>query len=146
MPFTPTYATAAQLRDYTGKTEAELPDEDALLLIRKAETDLDSLAVVGRPTLDTGHRFDPDTLSAVESAALTAACCAQAEYRLEMGPSFFIRGQHSEVSGPEFSTKGTLGRIGPQTMNALRKAPQLVRLTTTTSNPRGDLDPTWQRI
>lgn len=146
MPFTPTYATADQLRDFTGQTSGQLSDTAALALIRKAEEDLDSIAVVGRPVLENGHRFDPDSLADTEAAALTAACCAQAEYRQEMGPSFFIRGQHSEISGPEFSTKGTLGRIGPQTMNALRKAPQLVRLTTTTSNPRGDLDPTWQRI
>lgn len=145
MPFTPTYATAEQLRDYTGKTEEQLPDEEALLLIQKAERDLDSLAVVGRPTLENGHRFDPETLDEADQNTLTAACCAQAEYRLEMGPSFFIRGQHDEVSGPEFSTKGKLGKIGPQTMRELR-ATQLVKLTTTTTNRRGDFDPTWHRV
>ena len=145
MPFTPTYATAEQLRDFTGQTEEQLSDEAALAVLRKAEGDLDSLAVIGRPVLENGHRFDPDSLSDTEAAALTAACCAQAEYRLEMGPSFFIRGQHSEVSGPEFSTKGTLGRIGPQTMKELRAAPGLIRLTTTTTNRRGDLDPVWER-
>jgi len=145
VPFTPTYATAEQLRDFTGQTEEQLSDEAALAVLRKAEGDLDSLAVIGRPVLESGHRFDPDSLSDTESAALTAACCAQAEYRLEMGPSFFIRGQHSEVSGPEFSTKGTLGRIGPQTMKELRAAPGLIQLTTTTTNRRGDLDSVWER-
>ena len=145
MPFTPTYATAEQLRDFTGQTEEQLSDEAALAVLRKAEGDLDSLAVIGRPVLESGHRFDPDSLSDTESAALTAACCAQAEYRLEMGPSFFIRGQHSEVSGPEFSTKGTLGRIGLQTMKELRAAPGLIQLTTTTTNRRGDLDSVWER-
>lgn len=145
MTFVPTYATADQLRDYTGKTEEQLPDEQALPVLRKAETDLDSIAGVNRPTLETGHRFDPDTLSTIEAAALTAACCAQAEYRLEMGESFFIRPQHTEVSGPEFSTKGALPRIGPQTVKELRAAGSLVKLTTTTANPRGGDDPLWQR-
>lgn len=146
MPFTPTYATAEQLRDYTGKTSGELSDNDALAVLRRAEGDIDSVAVVGRPVNDdTGRRFDPDALSAGEARTLRLATCAQAEYRLEMGDSFFVRGQHAEVSGPEFSTKGTLGRIGPQTMNELRGS-QLVRLTTTTTNRRGDLDPTWRRV
>lgn len=145
MSFTPTYATVAQLRDYTGKTAGELPDEQAEQLLQKAERDIDSLALVGRPVIEaTGLRFDPTALSATEALTLKRATCAQAEYRLEMGDSFFIRGQHGEVSGPEFSTKGTLGRIGPQTYNELKGAP-LVRLTTTTSNPRGDLDE-WRRV
>lgn len=145
MTFTPTYATADQLRDYTGKDEAALPDPEALLLLQKAEGDIDSVAVVGRPTLDSGRRFDPEQLDDVELNCLMLSTCAQAEYRLEMGASFFIRGQHEEVSGPEFSTKGKLGRIGPQTMREL-SATQLVKMTTTTANRRGDFDPTWRRV
>ena len=145
MPFTPTYATAAQLRDYTGKTSGELSDTAALAVLRRAEADIDSLAVVGRPVDDaTGLRFNPANLTAGEVRTLMRATCAQAEYRLEMGESFFIRPQHTEVSGPEFTTKGTLGRIGAQTMNELRGS-QLVCLTTTTTNRRGDLDP-WRSV
>lgn len=147
MTFVPTYATADDLRDYTGKSAQDLPDEAALAVIRKSEADLDSLAVVGRPVdEDTGRRFDPDTLSVNEARALRDAVCAQAEYRLLMGDEFFIRPQHAEVSGPEFSTKGKLGRIGAQTITELRAAPGLIRMTTTTTNRRGDLDPTWRRV
>lgn len=145
MSYSPTYATIVQLRDYTGKTSGELSDTAALAVLQRAEADIDSLAVVGRPVDDTtGLRFDPDTLTAAEVRTLARATCAQAEYRLEMGASFFIRPQHAEVSGPEFTTKGRLGRIGPQTYNELRGS-QLVRLTTTTTNSRGELDP-WRRV
>ena len=144
MAFTPTYATIEQLREYTGQAEAVLSDDRAEEILRRAERDIDSLAVVGWPTDETtGLRFDPAALSDTEALALRRATCAQAEYRLEMGDSFFVKGQYEEVSGPEFSTKGKLGRIGPQTFNELRGA-QLIKLSTTTTNRRGDLDQAWR--
>ncbi len=132
-----TYATPAQLRDYTGDDFLELPDTEALRLLRKAERDIDSLAPVDRPVLEaTGLRFDPTALSGREALILQRATCAQAEYRREMGAEFFIRGQHEEVTGPEFSTKGKLGMIGPATWRELR-GNGFIRLSTTTSTSAG---------
>jgi hypothetical protein len=129
---TATYATPTQLRDYTGDDFLTLPDTEALRLLAKAERDIDSLAPVDRPVSEaTGLRFDPTSLSGREALILQRATCAQAEYRREMGDEFFIRGQYEEVTGPEFSTKGKLGLIGPATWRELR-GNGFIRLTTTT--------------
>ncbi len=45
--------------------------------------------------------------------ALTRATCAQAEYRVAMGPEFFIEDQYGFVAGPDFSRRGELAYIGP---------------------------------
>jgi hypothetical protein len=128
-----TYATAAQLRAYTGDTTTTLPDAAAQALILGAERDIDSLAPVDRdvdPT--TGLRFNPATLSAREALILQRATCAQAQYRKLMGPEFFIRGQYEQTSGPEFSTTGRLGIIGPATWRELR-GNGFIRLSTSTA-------------
>lgn len=128
-----TYATAAQLRSYTGDTSQTLSDATAAALIEAAERDIDSLAPVDRDVdATTGLRFDPAALSTREALILRRATCAQAQYRQLMGSEFFIRGQYAEVNGPEFSTKGRLGIIGPATWREL-KGNGFIRLTTTTS-------------
>ena len=128
-----TYATAAQLRTYMNLNSTALPDAEAQALIEAAERDIDSLAPVDRD-MDpaTGLRFAPASLSAREALVLQRATCAQAQYRRMMGEEFFIRGQYLEVAGPEFSTKGKLGVIGPATWRELR-GNGFIRLTTTTS-------------
>lgn len=133
----PTYATATQLRTYTGLDSTKLPDDAANALLNKAEDDIDSLALVNRPALEsTGHRFDVATLSTTEARILRNATCAQAEYRLEMGSSFFIRSQHASVSGPDFSTNGRLSYIGPAVYRHLAGSGFIRLSTTTTGQPR----------
>jgi len=133
----PTYATAAQLRTYTGLDSTALPDATANALLLKAEDDIDALSVVNHsidPT--TERRFIPASLSTNEAMILRKATCAQAEYRNEMGSSFFIRAQHASVSGPDFSTTGRLSYIGPAVYRHLAGS-GLIRLsTTTTGQPR----------
>ena len=129
----PTYATAAQLRTYTGLDATALPDATANAVLNKAEDDIDSLAGVNRPMIEaTGHRFDVTTLSTGQVLVLRHATCAQAEYRLEMGSAFFIRSQYSSVTGPDFSTNGRLSYIGPAVYRHL-SGNGLIRLTTTTT-------------
>ena len=129
----PTYATAAQLRTYTGLDSTALPDATANALLLKAEGDIDSMIVVDRP-IDgtTGRRFAPANLSTVEALILQRATCAQAEYRDSMGNEFFISGQYANVSGPDFSTTGVLGYIGPAVYREIA-ASGFMRLTTTTA-------------
>lgn len=136
----PTYATIAQLRTYVQLDSAALGDTEATNLLAKAEGDIDSIANIDRPiSAATGRRFAPAELSTVEALQLQRATCAQAEYRREMGNSFFVRGQFDKVSGPDFTTEGKLGAIGPQTWRELR-ANGFIRLTTTTrGGPLGTL-------
>lgn len=133
----PTYATASQLRTYTGLDSTELPDATANALLTKAEDDIDSLAVVNHsidPT--TERRFIPASLSTNEAMILRKATCAQAEYRREMGSSFFIRAQHASVTGPDFSTNGRLSYIGPAVYRHLAGSGLIRMSTTTTGQPR----------
>jgi len=125
------YATAAQLRDYAGLSTSDLSDATAAALIASSERDIDSLCVVDRPPLTDGRRFDPDALSSSESLALRRATCAQAQYRYVMGTDFFVRGQYTKVTGPDYTTEGTLPHIGPAVRRELA-ATGLARLSTTT--------------
>lgn len=133
----PTYATAAQLRTYTGLDNTALPDAAANALLNKAEDDIDALSVVNHsidPT--TERRFIPASLSTNEAMILRKATCAQAEYRREMGAEFFIRSQYKSVSGPDFSTTGILSYIGPAVYRHLAGSGFIRLSTTTTGQPR----------
>jgi hypothetical protein len=61
-----------------------------------------------------GTRWDIWQLQPAQVAQLRRACCAQAEYRDQMGEDFFTKAQWQSVSGPEFSTQGKLPIIGPK--------------------------------
>ena len=132
-----TYALAADLRDWTGQTTAELPDADAQRLLVLAERDIDGIAGIGRP-LDTttGKRFTPSSLSTLQALVLKRVTCAQAEYRQAMGDDFFIRGQFDSTNGPDFSTNGRLPRIAPAAWRELAVS-GLIRLSTTTGGRWG---------
>lgn len=137
----PTYATASELRSYIGVDSTALPDATANGLIEKAEKDIDSVAVVDRPINEaTGLRFAPASLSTSEARILRRATCAQAEFRREMGSEFFVRGQYEEVTGPDYSTKGRLGSIGPQVWRELAGT-GFIRLSTTTQKAGGEWKP-----
>lgn len=137
----PTYATAAQLRTYIGVDSTVLPDADANALLTKAERDIDSIAIIDRPVDEvTGLRFNPTSLSTVEALTLQRATCAQAEYRREMGNEFFVRGQYQKTTGPNYSTEGKLGTIGPATWRELN-GNGFIKLTTTTAGYRQEWRP-----
>jgi len=126
------YATASDLRSYTGLSSTDMPDATASALLAKSERDIDSICVVDRPVLTDGRRFDPSALSDAEALALRRATCAQAEYRHVMGNDFFIRWQYRKVTGPDYTTEGTLSQIGPAVGRELA-ATGLARLSTTTA-------------
>lgn len=112
-----TYASAAALTSYT---DAQLPDgEDAVReLLERAERDVDRL--LGRyEVLATGRKLDPATLTAAQREALSRATCAAAEYRLLMGPQFFVAGQFERSAGPDFSSVGALPREAPKALEEL---------------------------
>jgi hypothetical protein len=66
-----------------------------------------------------GTRWDVWAIEPFQVYALNRACCAQAEYRDQMGEDFYIRAQYASVTGPEFTTTGHLPRIGPKVKREL---------------------------
>lgn len=98
----PGYASTLDLREYAPELATRSEDElNAALL--KAERDIDEYAgfVV---VLDSGRKFDldPDTggLDISQAAAITRATCAQARFRIYMGPAYFVKEVgYGEVGG-----------------------------------------------
>lgn len=135
----PTYATLTQVRDEV----ADAPADDAELtkLIERAERDIDRSVGAYRTSVDTGRKFDPTTLETVPRDALMRATCEQVRFRLLMGERFFTRPQHTDVSGPDYTTKGKLQRIGPATVDELESG-GLFKLTTTWGPAVSD--PPWK--
>lgn len=120
-----TYATVGDLRKYASelKSRSTTDLEDALL---KAERDIDDYAGFIAPDEATGLKFIPADMDASSRNKLRDATCAQARYRLFMGPVFFIEQvQYREVSGDISSSKADY--IGPETK---REFPQGFRVLT----------------
>jgi hypothetical protein len=82
-----TYATADELAEYVADSVAvDMPDDaDAIeRLLQRAERSVD--AVLGPHELQPdGLKLDPSALTAVQSAALSRATCAAAEFEVLMG-------------------------------------------------------------
>lgn len=122
------YATVDQLRAYADLVGGD--DGDLELVIERAERQIDSLLgpwplqangrKMGAPTGVNELDLTPD-----QANVLSAATCAQAEYRIQMGEPFFVKAQRTKVSGPEFTTEGKLPRIGPKVADELLAAPEL---------------------
>jgi hypothetical protein len=114
------YATLADCRDYIA-TDTAFTDAQILAELDRAEHDVDDALVT--PAVEhrgeTGLKYDPAALAAWQAAALTRATCAQVEYRLFMGPEFFIKAQHEMVRGPDFATSGRLPYLGPKAQREL---------------------------
>lgn len=113
-----TYATTDDFADYSDLT---VVDTAALeLQLERAERDIDR--IIGyqgvRPAGQT-LKLVPADLSADDRTKLKWATCAQAEYRETMGAKFFRTAQYQQVTGPRFSTSGTLPRIGPKVREEL---------------------------
>lgn len=114
-----TYATPADLDLYSeGFTVTDPAAVEREL--QRAERDVDRLlGYQGQVNAATGLKLDPAALQPYQRDALMRATCAQAEYRIEMGPEFFRRAQHEQVTGPQFTTTGKLPRVGPKVMEEL---------------------------
>lgn len=125
----PVYATKAELKAFSPHL-AILGDPELDALLEPASRDLDNIAVTRR-RLDDGSRFEVAELEERQATALSRAVCAQAEYRHEMGPKFFIRPQYPKVSGPDHSTEGTLPEIGPKVWREVAGTGLIPNTTTT---------------
>ena len=117
-----TYASVSDFEAYSdGWTTTDAAELEAVL--EDAERDIDRLIPYqgARPTSQL-LKFSNGDLTAMgtrDRTALMRATCAQAEYRIQMGPAFFRKAQHASVSGPKFSTSGMLPRIGPKVAEEL---------------------------
>lgn len=110
-----TYATIDAFRAYS--PAAPTSDEEAQRVLDQAERDLDVelFAPVDALRQATGLKYDPAALEpAWIEGAIERATCAQAEYRLAMGDDFFIRAQHDQVRGPDFTTSGRIPYLAPK--------------------------------
>lgn len=96
------YATPADVRnmypELKNRSDAELQDA-----LDKAERDIDDYAGFV-PVLDNGRKFDLDPvtggLAQSDVNAIIRATCAQARFRLYMGPAYFIEEVgYAEVGG-----------------------------------------------
>ena len=119
----PTYATKA---DCVAYTEGLSSTDDALLnrIIERAERQVDRLLRVDfRTAVGDGVKVpDLTRLNSRESEALTRATCAQVEYRVKMGETFFSEPDRGKVSGPDFTVEGSApDTIGPEVRNELRR-------------------------
>lgn len=123
------YAQIVDYREISGEEVAVVSDADVTKLIEDAERDIDRCVGFQRPNGDDTRKFVPADLSARSALALERATVAQAMYRRQMGPKFFLHGQYSEVQGPEFTTRGTLPYISPAAFSEL-EAGDLLRLST----------------
>lgn len=116
-----TYAAIDDVRAYTDLAEG-VSDEDLEKVLDRAELDIDGELTTPDPRPDSGAKYDPAALESWRATALNRGVCAQTEYRLAMGEEFFIRAQHSRVSGPDFTTEGRLPYIGPKARRELAGA------------------------
>lgn len=140
-----TYCTQADFEDYVEGWVTD--DPDALeRLLERASRDVD--AMVGAWIREiNGSVFgdlddNPKGLTDAQKAALARGTCAQAEFRFQMGEEFFARAQYDKVTGPEFSTSGTLPSESPKAIREMQGT-GLLRLTTTANygTGRGDRPP-----
>ncbi|MEJ7786558.1 MAG: hypothetical protein WKF96_17285 [Solirubrobacteraceae bacterium] len=114
----PAYASQADLEGYI---EGWVTTDPAALerLLERAERDIDTLLGDYDRQPGTDRKLDPAALTTHQAYALRRATCAQAEYRIAMGEEFFVQAQYTYVSGPDFSRRGELPRIGPKVLGEL---------------------------
>lgn len=116
-----TYATVSDFEEYSeGWTTTDAAALERIL--ERAERDIDRVISYQGPRPDNQTlKLVPANLSLRDREAIRDATCAQAEYRIEKGERFFRQAQHQSVSGPQFSTTGTLPRIGPKVAEELAR-------------------------
>lgn len=132
---TPTYAEVTDYKDWDPTfVVVNVIDLEAILV--QAERDIDMI-FVEYPMQSNGLKFgDPHGanetgLSSDDIQRLTRATCAQAAYRMEMGPEFFVLPQYESVQGPDFSTKGFAPYIAPAVARELSGSTVLSNLSMT---------------
>lgn len=135
------YATVADFKAFS-TLHGSLQDEEIVNLLKNATMDIDATVGSTMDILEDGRKFDPSTMTTVDARVLSRATCAQAEYRKEMGERFFIRGQYSSVSGPDYNTQGKLPRVGPKVWDII-SGTNILRLTTQWARAGTNVPP-WQ--
>jgi hypothetical protein len=120
-PVTTYYAQPADLDLYIGNADY-LPSVAAkAALIRQAEDDLDDFTAAQQNTNINGRKYTPwDTsiMTPIQVSDLTAACVAQAKYRLVMGQEFFEEARGATITGPDY-TASRIPRLAPMAKRAL---------------------------
>lgn len=135
------YASVQDFKDYVTDRLA-LDDTTITNRLLEAERDIDLVVGPIPVDMETGLKFIPADLEDDDAAALVRATCAQAEYRVEMGPAFFRRPQFNKTKGPDYETEGQAPIVGPAAMRELTYS-RLLRLTASIGDrrPAGDLPP-----
>lgn len=122
-----TYASIADLVAYTDGLDMPVENSDEwnriTKIIDRAERQIDGVIMWGGdPDAANHRRVRVDELTEWDRQCLRLATCAQAEYRMLMGESFFQGGQYSRVEGPDFNTYGAMPVIGPRVWEELDTA------------------------
>ncbi|MEJ7568415.1 MAG: hypothetical protein WKF41_09130 [Gaiellaceae bacterium] len=127
------YATPQELLEYLlDNDEVVAPDAEAVgRLLGRAEGDVDR-AVGPWPVLSTGRKFDPPALDLVQRAALSRACCAACEFRLQLGESGLVGDDDYAPEGVQVIRRG--GRTSPKMLEELSGS-GLVRRSGTVVTP-----------
>jgi hypothetical protein len=130
------YATAAEFESFEEDGTQDWTTDDPVALeklLATAQRDVDGyLRHWGAPEAN-GFVFgspkttNPKRLTAAQVDSLMRITCARAEYRLAMGPEFFRHDQRKGSSGPDFSTQGTLDRVGPRVREELARSSMALR-------------------
>jgi hypothetical protein len=95
-----TYATIDDLKAYAPQATAGVADAELETTLVQAEGDVDRYGLPVMERTDAGLKYDPPVdLDTLTATSLRDATCAQAEYRLYMGPALFIEGGRIGTGG-----------------------------------------------
>lgn len=107
--FTPvvggSYTTEADVRAYAPQITTGIGDDELATLIAQAEQDIDNALPFTYDITGAGRKIDTADLDVDSRRALSNATAAQVEYRLHVGPAFFIEGAQQITGGDITLTK-----------------------------------------
>lgn len=113
-----TYATIAEFEDYVIGWVTE--DSNALeRYLEEAERYVDMAIGQYAPDVTTGRKLDPTILETWRQKQLSNATCAQAEYLMIKGGTFFTEQVPEDPSGPDGSQKGREPYLSPKARREL---------------------------
>jgi hypothetical protein len=94
-----------------------MPDDaTAELVLQRAERAVDG--VIGPRSLDANAlKYDPNSITATQKAALSRATCAAAEFRLQLGESALVG--EDDYLPTELQPIRKAGRVGPKVAEEL---------------------------
>lgn len=129
-----TYATVENFEDYVIGWTTE--DPAALeRYLEEAENYIDmAIGRYGPVSQTTGRKLDPALLEPWRSTKLANATCAQAEYLMIKGSSFFVEEVPEDPGGPDGSQKGREPYLSPKARRELT-AGQLFKLAGSSQVP-----------